>query len=223
MTAPQTPWINGCWDIVFTDDRANNRPDPYLGQLQPPAAPNPPTVPGTLGTNKYGVYGLLPLTWDVLVSPTSDVNAFPLPQTPATSGSNVPFGANYFTVIGNNIADFPSPGSGKTEFSPPNLVAPNGFTVAQAWDPFDFNVTASPLTTISGTPTPTLPAGVLPVPTNGVVNTTYPSTVSGVPITPPNPPVALPAGTGQFFWVCLRRPANPFAPVSPVQPHDRRR
>ena len=37
VTAPQTPWNNACWDIIFTDDRANNRPDPYLGQLQPPA------------------------------------------------------------------------------------------------------------------------------------------------------------------------------------------
>jgi len=211
-TAPQIPWNNGCWDIIFTDDRANNRPDPYLGQLQPPA----PTV---LGTSNYGVYGLVPLAQNAMASPTAppatDVNVFPLPQTPVSPGppaptQPVPFGQYYFTVIGNNILDFPSSGSTPTESSPPLLAAPNNFTIAQPWDPVDFTVTASPLPASA-----TLPAGALPPQTNGTVNTTYPSTLqTGNPPTP----AALASGVGQFFWVCLRRPANPFAPVSALNP-----
>ena len=217
-TAPQTPWNNGCWDIIFTDDRANNRPDPYLGQLQPPA----PTV---LGTSNYGVYGLVPLSQNALVPPpappppATDVNVFPLPQAPVSPGpppptQPVPFGQYYFTVIGNNILDFPSSGTTNTESSPPALTAPNNFTIAQPWDPVDFTVTASPLPA-STTPPTTLPAGALPPQTNGTVNITYPNTLRTG-----NPPTAaaLASGVGQFFWVCLRRPANPFAPVSALNP-----
>ena len=54
-TLPTTPWDDACWDIVFTDDNVNNRPDPYLGQLQPPPAtssrppqPHPPPPTGCM-------------------------------------------------------------------------------------------------------------------------------------------------------------------------------
>lgn len=215
-TAPQTPWDNACWDIIFTDDRANNRPDPYLGQLQPP-------TPSILASTNYGVYGLLPLSQNAMVTSatpppaplTPDVYVLPLPQAPVSPGpppptQPVPFGQYYFTVIGNNILDFPSFAPAPTESSAPVLNAPNGFTIQNAWDPVDFNVTTSPLPA-----TMTLPAGALPPQTTDVVNTTYPKTLQTG--TPPAP-APLTSKVGQFFWVCLRRPANPFAPVSATNP-----
>lgn len=212
-TAPQTPWDNACWDIIFTDDNANNRPDPYLGQLQPPA-------PGVLGTTKYGVYGLVPLSQNAMIPPpapppATDVNALPLPQAPVTTAPGVPFGQYYFTVIGNDITNFPSYGTPTppptaTESVPPSLTPPNEFTIQNAWDPVDFNVTTSPLPASA-----TLPAGALPPQTTDTVNTNYPKTLQTG-----NPPAPAPlaSGVGQFYWVCLRRPANPFAPVSATNP-----
>src|SRR5262249_29380963 len=29
------PYAGGCWDLVFTDDTPNSRPDPYRGELVP--------------------------------------------------------------------------------------------------------------------------------------------------------------------------------------------
>ena len=30
---PGDPYSGGCWDLVFTDDTPNSRPDPYRGEL----------------------------------------------------------------------------------------------------------------------------------------------------------------------------------------------
>ena len=63
---------------------------------------------------------------------------------------------------------------------------------------------------LSGTPTTTLPLGVLPQPTTGPAPT-YPTSIP-----PPKLPMA--AGQGTYYWICLRRPANPFTGVSATNP-----
>ena len=195
---PTTPWANACWDIVFTDDNVNNRPDPYLGQLQPPAT----TV---VGTSSYGVYGLLPLYQGAMVTPPGDLVTNPLPQKPLTAGGIgvQPLNNNYFMVIGNNLADFKTD-AGVAE-TPPTNTPPYLFTIQQQYDPIDYTVTAAPPVT---SPPVTPPLGVLPPLQTGTQNTNYPKTIPG--------PLA--NGTGKFYWVCLRRPANPFAPVSALNP-----
>ena len=71
---PGDPYSGGCWDLVFTDDTPNSRPDPYRGEL----------VPGGQ------FYALIPLTKDSFTasaagaaagnssSPGSDVTLVPL-------------------------------------------------------------------------------------------------------------------------------------------------
>ncbi len=197
-----TPWDGGCWDIVFTDDMPQSRPDPVLGQLQP-------------GGNYYG---LLPLssaangsinpTYANAQTPPGDPVLFPLPQAmppggiatlanlfmgyfPPPSGTNNPLAPYYFTTIGNTS-------STTTETKP---FVPT-YTLIPQWDPVN-----------SGTPSGTLPAGVLPPPTvGGTPPTTYPPKI----LNGKGPGTGV--GTGPFFWVCLRRPANPFAGVSATNP-----
>ena len=214
-TPPATPWDGGCWDLIFTDDLPQSRPDPVLGQLQP-------------GGNYYG---LLPLSTATLggsmtqnpsfipvftpASPTppppaGDPLLFPLPQSmppggfatlanlfvgyfATSAGPNYPFAPYYFTTIGN-----PTPANNveKTPFQPT-------YSLNTAFDPVNV-----------GTPPGTVPAGVIP-PT--AIGATPPTTYSAPALKKiPNLPAG--KGTGAMYWVCLRRPANPFAPVSAQNP-----
>ena len=194
---PGMPWARGCWDVIFTDDAANSRPDPFLGQLQPGAT----------------LYGLIPLVPDSFTTPPGDVQSNPLPQTPGTTGGTY-FGTgtgitSYFLTIGNPVpdptAETPAPAS--------------VFTLTGANDPVDFR-TAAP--TGTGTTPPAtgsiyLPPGVLPLPVGSTVPVTiYPGKIAGGGTAAA--PAALALGTGNYYWICLRRPANPFAPVSATNP-----
>ena len=126
----------------------------------------------------------------------ADITINPLPQTPATAGN--PFGANYFLTIGNPLADTSS------ETKPPAVA----LTLASPYDPVDYN---------TGPPTgaTAVPAGALPPAIDGTFAAgPYPLKL---PSTVPTS-TTTPAGTAQYYWVCLRRPANPFEKVSNTNP-----
>jgi hypothetical protein len=225
--APITPWDGGCWDIVFTDDGPQDRPDPIRGQLQP--------------TGRF--YGLIPLVSATFnntptVVPTTppgppqgngppppptagaDPVIYPLPQTagagatvgnPVTSDnfftgvsaapSTYPVAPNYFLTIGNPLQ--PSVAGAKTEQTP---FGPT-YELNLGWDPVDYVDNTNPG---NGSQLPAA-GGVLPPTTvGGTEPTRYPVLI---PSTVPTS-----AGAAQFYWMCLRRPANPFAPVTDANP-----
>jgi hypothetical protein len=203
------PYSGGCWDLVFTADTPNSRPDPYRGEL----------VQGGQ------FYALIPLNRDSFTASAAggaagtsnnagtDVNLVPLAPagTPLPSVGNAAANppappTDFFYAFGNSPPDpaleagSPSP---TTYYPAGNGIAPNTPSLVQylsaAADPF--NGTA--------TPTFTWYPGVLP----GVAAGSPPSTYQAKLPT-------LTAGTQQtkYYWVCLRRPANPFAPVSAANP-----
>ena len=78
---PTTPWDGGCWDLVFTDDMPQSRPDPVLGQLQP-------------GGNYYSLLplssaatGAISPTYVNPLTPAGDPVLFPLPQAMPPGGN----------------------------------------------------------------------------------------------------------------------------------------
>jgi len=198
ITPPQTPWDGGCWDLVFTDDLPINRPDPVVGQLQP-------------GTS---CYGLIPLVQPSFQPPNSppvpagDPVIFPLPQAPpqgAGSGANYFIGDSNLTPVASyyflTIGDQPPPSTVESApYQPTYILNPQ-------WDPVS---SPQPPAPPAG---PTVPPGVLPPPTyNGTSPSAYPNKLlSG---NGPGPGT----GYGAMCWACLRRPANPFAPVTQKNP-----
>ncbi len=238
-----TPYDSGCWDIVFLGDDPYSRPDPYGGQL--PVYGNAFALT-PLNMQSFGGTGapmsdviLQPLSANPTSPPTNVV--IPPPSVPTAAS----LGSNYFYVFGNAPSTGTSgAGGGGASFVyeagslQPGMVysstpiAPSGVTtygnpyvvpayagstgapaVLQA-----LNATAG-FDPLNGATSPTwmassLPAGVLPM------------MAQPVGPAPPNyqPKVPLPvyASSGSrpssYVWVCLRRPANPFAPVSLVNP-----
>ncbi len=192
---PGDPYSGGCWDLVFTDDTLNSRPDPYRGEL-------------VLGGQ---FYALIPLNKDSFTaspagatagSSGSDVTLVPLPaSTPPTPPTNIFYPTNFFYAFGN------SPANPALETWTPSLVQ----YLSPSADPFNG----------PATPKITWYPGVLP----GVVADPGTSTWSAPPIYQyqsklPTLPTLI-AGSQQttkYYWVCLRRPANPFAPVSAANP-----
>ena len=194
-TPPPTPWDGGCWDLVFTGDDPMSRPDPVLGELQP-------------GGTYYSLIPLVQASFSTanLPVPAGDPVIFPLPQAPPQTGASLsnyftgdptktPVAPYYFLTIGN-----PLPAGAEV-----NPFVPT-YTLNSSWDPVS-----------SAAPT----GRVLP-PAGGVLP---PTTVGGpVPLTYPNKFSTAPSfpgpgtGNGAMFWVCLRRPANPFAPVTAANP-----
>src|SRR5208282_5927699 len=211
VTPPLTPWDGGCWDIVFTGDDPASRPDPITGQLW------------SSGT----FFGLIPLCQAAFQNVTTDPVIYPLPQAPDVSTLSLsttpptpslivqtyfkgdstltpvlptvplapPPTIPYFLTIGNTVT---SP-SETAPFTP-------YLTLANAYDP------------VSGTPSTTPPpTGVLPVPTGTAVPVPpAPPPTANAPTILPAPPVT--KGQGTYYWICLRRPANPFAGVSATNP-----
>jgi hypothetical protein len=181
-----TPWDGGCWDLLFTADNSQSRPDPITGQLW------------------YGgtYYALTPFSTTVFGA-TTDPIIYPLPQSPGPTTANfftgdptkTPVAPSYFMTVGNTLpnGDGTPPAPELTPYTP-------NYTLTTTYDPF------------SGTPPwagggMTLPLGVLPQPTTGT---------APAPAVIPTPVQG--SGTATFYWVCLRRPANPFAPVSATNP-----
>ena len=212
---PTTPWDGGCWDLVFTDDQPQNRPDPILGQLQV-GGTQVGLIPLTTGTG--GAMVANPALTPPLAPPAGDPVIFPLPQAMPPGGIATaatlsllfqgyfstttyplpwtynPLAPYYFLTIGN------PPANPATESAPPQPT----YQLNSAWDP------------VNGTtaPSATVPPGVLPPPKVGQQPpTTYPTNkiLNGKGPVPGS-------GNAPYFWVCLRRPANPFAAVSANNP-----
>ncbi len=206
---PGDPYSGGCWDLVFTDDAPNSRPDPYRGEL----------VQG----GQY--YALIPLNRDSFTASAAGAAAgsdatlvplgpagVPLPSA-GNSAANPPTPpTNFFYALGNSPSNpaFETGSPSPTTYYPVgNGIAPNTPSMVQyldsAADPF--NGPAAPKITWY--------PGVLP----GVVVDSGTSAGSA----PSNYQSKLPtlvAGSQKtkYYWVCLRRPANPFAPVSAANP-----
>ena len=215
ITPPLTPWDGGCWDIVFTADDPMSRPDPILGQLLP----------------QGNYYGLIPLaqasfntaptvppsappTTPPPTTPAGDPVIYPLPQAPGTGATTVtaanfftgvsppyPVAPYYFLTIGNPLPASDGGQAEKTPFGPT-------YELNSTWDPVDFTTAAStnPLPAAGGVLPPATPGGTPPA--------GYPLKL---PSYVPNPPKGG-GGNAQFYWICLRRPANPFAPVTASNP-----
>jgi hypothetical protein len=206
-----SPWAGGCWDLLFANDDAQSRLDPVLGQLQ---------QGGTY-------YSLIPFTQASFTGATTDPVIYPLPQTPPNIATGYPqpttaaaqpvglgnlfvglqptpttpawtynpqapsyntLSPGYFLTIGNTF----TPGTETTPYTP-------ALTLNTAWDPMN---NAAPATAV--------PPGVMPNNAVGNPVLTYPTNKLPVP--------AMNSGMGTFYWVYLRRPANPFAPVSATNP-----
>ena len=200
-----TPWDGGCWDLVFTDDLPMSRPDPVLGQLQP-------------GGNYYGLLplasgttGSISSTYANPLTPPGDPVLFPLPQATPPGGiatlANLYLG--YFSIRPHRrglttrwrLTTSRRSATRRRPTRSEHLFTPT-YTLNAQWDPVN-----------SGTPPGALPPGVLPPPTyGGTPPAAYPQKIlNGVG---PGPG----SGNGSMFWVCLRRPANPFAGVSATNP-----
>jgi hypothetical protein len=208
---PGDPYSSGCWDLVFTDDAPNSRPDPYRGELIAgghfyaliPLSRDSFTLSATGGSTGLGSDpALVPLGPAGVPAPATG-NPSANPPAPPT---------NFFYALGNSppspTAEVGTP-SPTTYYPVGNGIAPNTPSLVQYLSPAadPFNGTA--------TPPITWYPGVLP----GVV--------AGSGTAPASPPAnyqsklpAVPAGSQQtrYYWVCLRRPANPFAPVSAANP-----
>jgi len=198
VTSPLTPWDGGCWDIVFTGDDPASRPDPITGQLW--------------GSGTF--YGLIPLCQAAFQNATSDPVIYPLPQAPDVSTlslkNNVipqtyfkgdstltpvlPPANPYFLTIGNTVGT-PSETAPYTPYLP----------LTPTYDP----VAGTP----SGTPPP---SGVLPLPTGTALPAPPAPPTGTAPQILPTP--TMNSGQGTYYWICLRRPANPFAGVSLTNP-----
>ncbi len=241
------PYASGCWDVVFTTDDPYSRPDPYRGQLMPfgnsfgltplshTSFDNTLVATGTAGTSASGTVSDVVLT-PLGYPPSASVNGIPAP-----TAAN-----NYYYAIGNQDPD-PNPNSNLVDDDPtptqfwhdyqtaisaaasgyntPPITAPTLFqTFSTAMDPINGTNSTTVATT---SPVPLWP-GVLPA---GITTTTalppnyspylnanasYRGNFNATVVS--NPFTAATTGGGAYYWMCLRRPANPFAPVSAANP-----
>ena len=112
------PYNGGSWDLVFTADSANSRPDPYTGQLNP------------TGAGLY--YGLIPLNKDAFGAANGNANAVDVKANPlATAGlptlptpQTTPVPTTYPYVFGSPTTayDLNPPNPTPTPPTPPSLV-----------------------------------------------------------------------------------------------------
>ncbi len=209
------PYSGGCWDLVFTDDTPNSRPDPYRGEL----------VQGG------SFYSLIPLNRD----------SFTMSATPPAAGSSSSSGSDV-KLVPLGPAGVLSPSVGNPATNPPT--PPTNFFYAFGNSPSNPTyetgtpspTTYYPATNGSAANTPSLVQFLSPAadPFNGSASpkiTWYPGVLPGVVAAfgdssgsaPPTYQAKLPTVTAgsqktKYYWVCLRRPANPFAPVSAANP-----
>ena len=149
---PGDPYSGGCWDLVFTDDTPNSRPDPYRGEL----------VEG----GQY--YALIPLNRDSLSATAagaaagnagnsgSDAMLVPLgpagvpSPSPGNSAANPPTPpTNFFYALGNSPTNpaFETGSPAPTNYYPLNNgIAPNTPSMVQYLNPVadPFNGPAAP-------------------------------------------------------------------------------
>jgi hypothetical protein len=240
------PYSGAPWDIVFTADDAYSRPDPYRGQLPPygnayAVTPlnkdtfNSPT--GAVAAPPGNNVQLTPLTQTNMTTPL--LGSIPSP----TAAAGTTPATNYFYAFGNlppsvtagaTTTSYES-GSPSVTSTPTNPAPPNPTIASTYYSPFP--ATAPPLAqTIAATMDPTATTGTgttSPIPLYaGVLPNYVPPAVAGNPnpsgtgSLPSNYKTKIPSmgagaptpATGAYYWVCLRRPANLFAPVSAANP-----
>jgi len=217
------PYSGGCWDLVFTNDDPMSRPDPYRGEL---------VYANSLVPSKINYYGLIPLNRDTFgVTATApnqgDVTLLPVNPTannpalrpsPGVAGAvtNLPAAqttppTTYFYVIGNPPNTTLSP---YTESNPLSTTTntPNAAVTQTLLPNYD------PVSTVPVAPPPFVwHPGILPVQNPSQPQTAPPTNYSSkIPSFPQSQ--ASGARPATNYWVCLRRPANPFAPVSATNP-----
>jgi hypothetical protein len=191
-STPGAPYNGACWDLIFTEDTPGSRPDPFLGQLQPGAS----------------VRSMTPLS-SAAFAPAADAVLNPLPRQKGNTPADF-FGTaadpKYIATIANR---FPGATEIESETMPVGTNLPataNLFTLADAYDPV--NAIAPPAITLP-------PGGLLPRPITGPAppTSTFPPKIEDTGPAPLRTP-----GEARFYWVCLRRPANPMAAVSADNP-----
>ena len=183
--------------MVMTADDPVSRPDPFTGQLLPIQSANyygqlPFNQANSTATPMFSP--VIPAPGDVQLTPGYSVGA---PANPPAAGD---FPPNYFYVIAN-------PPVASTENSPPTATA----TLTSAYDPLlSPSPTTSPAALANVVPPGYCPnlASVAVAPATSQAVTTKSNTM------PPNVP-QIAAKQMMYYWICLRRPANPFAPPQP--------
>ena len=207
------------YDMVMTADDPVSRPDPFTGQLLPIATANyygqiPLNTPATVFSNN-GAAGV-----DVQLNPLYAVGppsnppqyadfSFPPPPAPPPN--------SYFYVISNLSPDATSESAPVVPVPPGTAptypLGPRGQTLASTYDPLA-------LTPPSPLPPPpnVVPPGYCPnlLPIVVPSPATPPPAITGkTNFLPPNVPAPAKPNTMLYYWICLRRPANPFAPPQP--------
>ncbi|WP_337173834.1 hypothetical protein [Paludisphaera sp.] len=191
-------YAGACWDLVFTSDGVDSRPDPFTGQLQQGATVHGVTPLGVDAlSTKEGAGAAAPVGEGALLRAlprgTGDpmpaaVFAFEHPDTAGLVGDHEhPAGAAAPAPSWSSLPAF----SGGT---------PSGtlYSLKRTYDPF--NTAAIP-------PGLDIPVGARPRNLDGTPVATF------TPVPIPRAPDA-----GAYYWVHLRRPANPMRPVSADNP-----
>ncbi len=199
---PNQPYDGACWDLVFTGDAVGSRPDPFSGQLQPGAQIYGVTPLG--GGALTGAVKTAATTTPAAAPVTEGVLARALPRQTTGTPPPIPL-----TVVGfvhpdaanESKSEHPlgAGGAGNTWTASPSFTGSNKgvlYELNTAWDPFN--------NTVSGF---TFNPGVLPNDAAGNQVTTL--TATQIPRA---------AGAGAYYWVHLRRPANPMLAVSADNP-----
>lgn len=200
------------WDVVITGDDAVSRPDPFTGQLLPIASAN--------------YYSLIPLSAQASSQPvftnggaytSQDVTLTPLtatgkPTPVFATGGKPP--QNFYYVIGNEILGSPTTSQIHENYPPlPNTGSSSRpITGAGSWNGPSLTQALAPA--FDPTSATAAPTGAPPTPPPGYDGTSTSPKTNTYP--PKHPLLYAPAAKSQnYFWVCLRRPANAFAPPDP--------
>jgi hypothetical protein len=199
------------YDLVLTADDPVSRPDPFTGQLLPiPTANYFAQMPLNQATTTVPANPNPLFTPPLTVPPSGDVQLTPLFSVGAPS--NPPAAADFPTapnpynfVIGSPLIA----GTETTPITPTATLSPN-------FDPL--STTAPPTPVPANVIPPGYVANLYSVPVPPAAPQLVTTKANALPpkIAPPLvPPLAVASGTMQYYWVCLRRPANPFAPPQP--------
>lgn len=193
--AATTPYEGACWDLVFSQDSIGSRPDPFTGQLQQGSK----------------VYSVTPLSVDSLSSKVGagigvgiDKGALlrALPRSTAAGPPLTVLGFTHPDSTNEAQHEHGTGGAGVTWATSEAFGSgtPTGtlYLLKPTYDPF--NGAAKPAT---------INEGVLPRALDGSVANTTSFAAEQIPRA---------AGAGAYYWVHLRRPANPMAPVSDNNP-----
>ena len=195
-----TPWDGGCWDLVFTDDNPLSRPDPVTG-------------PVATGGNYYG---LIPLV-SGRVQRLTPCLPVPRPADPVLfrCRRHRPAGDARRTFVGYFTGRPPrQPGSALLPDHRQPPAAEHGDVTPLRPDLHARHSRAT--RSAAGTADRPRSLGVLPPARPWQAG---PRHIPAVHPAALRHRIAPRAGNRRsIFWVCLRRPANPFAPVSATNP-----